>query len=36
MKIKWQNDWIDLLFVVLLGATICWAAVQSSGIAYAS
>ena len=30
-----QNDWIDLLVAVLLGATIAWAAVQSGCLAYA-
>lgn len=28
-------NWIDLLAVILLGATICWAVIQSTGVAYA-
>lgn len=33
---KQKKDWFDLLFLILLGATICWAVLQSTGVAYAN
>lgn len=32
---KRQSDLIDIIFVLLLGAAIAWAVIQSSGVAYA-
>lgn len=34
MSMKKTNDSIDILMILLLGAAIAWAVIQSSGAAY--